>query len=201
MKRAWLRLRCRALRVVVTDVDGVLTDAGVYYGEAGDELKKFSIRDGAGVALLKSAGLTVGAITGESHALVARRMKKIGADFLLSGVRDKLQAVERHAARNGFALSEMGYLGDEINDVCMLGKVGVFFAPADAAPEIRSNADMVLETRGGEGALREAAQIILAYQGKLEDAIDEYVRGCRGQNAGVRLHTFKRVARGTRKRS
>ena len=200
MKRAWLRVRCRALRVVVTDVDGVLTDAGVYYGEAGDELKKFSIRDGAGVALLKSAGLTVGAITGESHALVARRMKKIGADFLLSGVRDKLEALERHAARDGFKLSEMGYIGDEINDVCLLGKVGVFFAPADAAPEIRSGADVVLETHGGDGALREAAQIVLAYQGKLEDAIDEYVRGCRGQNANARTHRLTRVAPRTRKR-
>ncbi len=200
MKRAWLRLRCRALRVVVTDVDGVLTDAGVYYGEAGDELKKFSIRDGAGVALLKSAGLSVGAITGESHALVARRMKKIGADFLLSGVRDKLEAIERHAARDGFKLSEIGYIGDEINDVCLLGKVGVFFAPADAAPEIRSGADVVLETRGGEGALREAAQIVLAYQGRLQDAIDEYVRRCRGQNGSARTHRLTRVAPRTRRR-
>jgi len=200
VKRAWLRVRCRALRVVVTDVDGVLTDAGVYYGEAGDELKKFSIRDGAGVALLKSAGLTVGAITGESHALVARRMKKIGADFLLSGVRDKLEAIEHHAARDGFKLTEMGYIGDEINDVCLLGKVGVFFAPADAAPEIRSGADVVLETRGGEGALREAAQMVLAYQGKLQDAIDEYVRSCRGQNGSARTHRLARVAPRTRRR-
>ena len=80
MKAASIRERCRRLRVVVTDVDGVLTDGGMYYGESGEELKKFNIRDGAGVALLKSAGLMVGAMTGESRALVNRRMEKMGVE-------------------------------------------------------------------------------------------------------------------------
>lgn len=193
MKGAQLKARCRTLRVVVTDVDGVLTDAGVYYGEAGDELKKFSIRDGAGVALLKCAGLRVGAITGETHELVARRMKKIGADFLLSGVTDKLDALERFAADEKFKLSQIAYLGDEINDVCLLGRVGVFFAVADAAAEVRARADVVLATRGGEGALREAARIVLEAQGKFPAALDEYVRRCRGQNARMRVRKLSRV--------
>jgi 3-deoxy-D-manno-octulosonate 8-phosphate phosphatase (KDO 8-P phosphatase) len=176
MTAAALRARCRRLRVIVTDVDGVLTDGGMYYGESGEEMKRFNIRDGAGVALLKCAGLFVGAMTGESRDLVDRRAEKMGLDFLVSGARHKLGALERFATKNGFTLKEVAYLGDEINDCGLLGRVGVFFAVADAGPEVRRGADVVLKTRGGAGALREAAEIVLRHQGRLTSSLTEYLR-------------------------
>jgi YrbI family 3-deoxy-D-manno-octulosonate 8-phosphate phosphatase len=191
MKTASIRERCRRLRVVVTDVDGVLTDGGMYYGESGEELKKFNIRDGAGVALLKGAGLAVGAMTGESRELVKRRVEKMGVDFLVSGARHKLGALERCAAERGFTLGEVGYVGDEINDASLLGRVGVFFAVADAGPEIRRGADVILKTRGGDGALREAASIVLRHQGRLASALAEYLRGLEAAGPGAEAsHDF-----------
>lgn len=189
---AALREKCRRVRVVVTDVDGVLTDGGMYYGELGEEFKKFNIRDGAGVALLTSAGLRVGAMTGESRALVARRVEKMGMDFLLDGVRHKLSRLTHYATANGFALDEVAYLGDEINDVPLLGKVGIFFAVSDAGPEILRDADVVLVSRGGEGALREAAGIVLGSQGKMEAALAEYLRRSEAGADSGKLHEFER---------
>ena len=190
MTAATLRARCRRLRVIVTDVDGVLTDGGMYYGESGEEMKRFNIRDGAGVALLKCAGLFVGAMTGESRDLVDRRAEKMGMDFLVSGVRHKLGALERFAAKNGFALKEVAYIGDEINDCNLLGRVGVFFAVADAGPEIRQGADVVLKTRGGAGALREAAEIVLRHQGRLKSSLSEYLRRSEEATEIENVHLF-----------
>jgi len=191
MTDATLRSRCRRLRVIVADVDGVLTDGGMYYGESGEEMKRFNIRDGVGVALLKCAGLFVGAMTGESRDLVDRRAEKMGMDFLVSGARHKLSALERFAAKNGFALTEVAYIGDEINDYGLLGRVGVFFAVADAGPEIRKGADVVLKTRGGAGALREAAEVVLRHQGRLKSSLSEYLRRSE-EAAGIEnVHLFQ----------
>jgi len=200
MRAATLRARCRRLRVIVTDVDGVLTDGGMYYGESGEEMKRFNIRDGVGVALLKCAGLFVGAMTGESRDLVDRRAEKMGMDFLVSGARHKLGALERFAAKNEFALQEVAYLGDEINDCCLLGRVGVFFAVADAGPEIRKGADVVLKTRGGAGALREAAEVVLRHQGRLKSSLSEYLRRSKEAAEIENVHLF-RSERGRKSRA
>ncbi|HRX85473.1 MAG TPA: HAD hydrolase family protein [Phycisphaerae bacterium] len=171
-----LSARLQRLSVVITDVDGVLTDGGMYYGEGGDEFKKFNIRDGAGVALLKAAGLVVGALTGESRRLNARRLEKIGVDFYFEGVRDKRQCLHEYLTQSGIEARQVAFIGDEINDYCLLGEVGVFFAVADACSEIRERADQVLRSRGGEGALREAATIILEAQGKAGEALQTYLQ-------------------------
>jgi YrbI family 3-deoxy-D-manno-octulosonate 8-phosphate phosphatase len=183
MKAVDLNERLRKIKVVVTDVDGVLTDGGMYYGAGGDEIKKFNVRDGAGVALLKLAGIRVGAITGENISLVERRMRKIGANFLYVGVRDKLACVEKAAADLGVSPDEIAYVGDEINDYALLGGVGVFFAVADANSIILSRADHVLKTKGGEGALREVCERILHAQEKAEEALAAYVRNSREESS------------------
>ena len=176
MHEADFRKRIQAIRVVITDVDGVLTDGGMYYAENGDEVKKFNVRDGAGVVLLKLAGVKVGAVTGETTELVRRRMKKIGVDFLATGVRDKFAYLEEYLGQQSYSPAQAAYIGDEINDYGLLGNVGLFFAVADACPEIRARADHVLESKGGEGALREVASIILLSQGKAEEARKAYLR-------------------------
>ena len=141
MKRQEFEDRCRRIRILVSDVDGVLTDGGMYYAEHGDELKKFNVRDGAGVALLQASGIAVGTMTGESTELVVRRMNKIGMQFTLTGIRNKKDALARFLSKHGCSREEIAYVGDEINDFCMLGNVGIFFAPKDACRAIEEKAD------------------------------------------------------------
>jgi len=173
-----LKEKCLAIQAVITDVDGVMTDGGMYYGEGGDELKKFNVRDGVGVVLLRSAGIKVGAMTGESTHLVKRRMKKIGMDFLYCGVRDKSAVLKEFLAKSGLKKENVAYIGDEINDICLLGEVGLFLAVADGCQEIRDRADYVLKTRGGRGTLREAAEIILTATGKMKESFAIYRKRC-----------------------
>ena len=181
MIKAELKKKCRAIRVVITDVDGVLTDGGMYYAENGDELKKFNVRDGVGCILLRLAGLKVGAFTGEAGELIKRRMKKIGADFFFTEVKDKLACLNRYIAENGLTKDQVAYIGDEINDYCLLDSVGLFFAVADANDLIRRKADFCLQTPGGSGALRETATIILTAQNALQTALDLYINKSRSQ--------------------
>lgn len=168
--------KCQAIRLVITDADGVLTDGGMYYSEKGDELKKFNVRDGVGVVLMQLAGIRVGAFTGEATKLVERRLKKIGVDFIFTRVKNKLDCLEKCLSEENYHAAEAAYIGDEINDYCLLGKVGLFFAVADANPIIKEKADFVLETPGGQGSLREVAQILLSAQGKLDQALESYVK-------------------------
>ncbi|MHC4074854.1 MAG: KdsC family phosphatase [Planctomycetota bacterium] len=168
--------KCRHIRVVITDVDGVLTDGGMYYSEHGDELKKFNVRDGVGVILMQLAGLKVGAFTGEATTLVIRRFEKIGIDFGQGSIKDKLGSLNNYLSENNYKPEQVAYIGDEINDYCLIGKVGLFFTVADANPVIKNKADFILETPGGHGVLREVAQLLLSAQDKLDYAFDLYIK-------------------------
>ncbi|RKY09257.1 MAG: 3-deoxy-D-manno-octulosonate 8-phosphate phosphatase [Planctomycetota bacterium] len=170
-----LKSKCKKIKMVITDIDGVLTDGGMYYSENGDELKKFNVRDGVGVILLKLAGLKVGAITGELTELVQRRIDKIKMDFVFRGVRDKLSCLKQCLKDYDITCEEVAYIGDEINDYCLFGNVGLFICPADANPVIKEKADLVLQSKGGEGVLREAAALLLKNQSKLMSAMDKYL--------------------------
>jgi YrbI family 3-deoxy-D-manno-octulosonate 8-phosphate phosphatase len=176
MNQDQLNERCRDIRLVVTDVDGILTDGGMYYGEDGNELKQFSVKDGAGTALMQASGLQLGAMTGEATSMVRRRIKKIGLDFLYAQVSNKLSCLEKHAEKHGCRMQEIAYVGDEINDYLLLGKVGVFFTVPDANTIISEKADWTLKTAGGKGVLREVAKIILKSQGEYEKALNLYLR-------------------------
>ena len=166
--------RCRKIRVVVTDVDGVLTDGGMYYGDDGVELKRFNVRDGAGIALLQAAGLKTGLLTGEISPLIERRAAKIGADFLWTGIKDKLSCLQDFADKTGITLEAIAYIGDEINDCQLPGRTGLFFTVPDGNRLIQEKADWILETPGGNGVLREVALLILETQGTLQEAMRCY---------------------------
>lgn len=156
-----LALRCRRIKLVLTDVDGVLTDAGMYYSESGDELKKFNTRDGQGAALLRERGFMVGVVTAESTQIVARRAKKLGIDILYQGVKDKKSLVETIAKERGLALEEIAYIGDDVGDLDVLGSVGLSACPRNAIPEVKRIVAFVCEAGGGEGAFREFAECII----------------------------------------
>lgn len=172
--------RIERVEIVVTDVDGVLTDGGMFYSETGDELKKFNVRDGMGVALLQAAGMKVGAITGESAALIKRRLDKIGMDFSYLGVKNKRTCMTEVLERFDCDSHAVAYIGDELNDQPIFGEVGVFLAPADACEFVRARADHVLRANGGKGVLREAAEFLLREAGAYDRAVEIYTRGLLG---------------------
>jgi len=154
------------LRVFATDVDGVLTDAGMYYSESGDEVKKFHTRDGMGIKLLQRAGLITAFVTQENTKLVARRGDKLAIPEVHQGVQDKLPVLQAIAARHGVTLREVAYMGDDLNDLTALKAVGFSASPADGLLPIRKVVTYVCRAKGGEGAVREVAEMILEAQGK-----------------------------------
>ncbi len=155
-------LQC--IRLFATDVDGVLTDAGMYYAESGDEWKKFNTRDGMGLKLLQKAGIVTAIVTQERTKLVARRAEKLAIPELHQGVLDKLSLVREMAARHGLTLSQVAYIGDDVNDLETLKEVGFSATPADGMPQVAAAVDYVCQKKGGEGAVREICEMILAAQ-------------------------------------
>ncbi len=156
-----IRSLLQEIRLFATDVDGVLTDAGMYYSESGDEWKKFNTRDGMGIKLLQKAGLVTAIVTQERTRLVARRAEKLAIPELHQGVMDKLSVIREMAARHGISLQQVAYIGDDVNDIEALQAVGFSAAPADGLPQVLKVVDYVCRQKGGEGAVRELAEMIL----------------------------------------
>jgi YrbI family 3-deoxy-D-manno-octulosonate 8-phosphate phosphatase len=144
-----------------TDVDGVLTDAGMYYSESGDEWKKFNTRDGMGIKLLQRAGLITALVTQERTRLVARRAEKLAISEVHQGAMDKLSVIREMATRHGLSLREVAFIGDDVNDMEALKAVGFSAAPGDSLPQVLQIVDYVCQKKGGEGAVREIAEMIL----------------------------------------
>lgn len=158
----------KGIRLFATDVDGVLTDAGMYYSESGDEWKKFNTRDGMGIKLLQKAGLITAIVTQERTRLVARRAEKLAIPELHQGVFDKLSVIRDMAMRHGISLKEVAYVGDDVNDIEALKAVGLSAAPADGLPQVLGIVDYVCRQKGGEGAVRELADLILHSRGRMK---------------------------------
>jgi N-acylneuraminate cytidylyltransferase len=150
------------IKMFFTDCDGCLTDGGMYYSEYGDELKKFNARDGMGFALLRQKGIITGIITSENVKLNQRRAEKLKLDILEAGCKDKARAVEKICQERGIDIKNVLYIGDDINDIELIKKAGFGCCPADAMPQVREVADFVTKAKGGEGVIRELAEMIIA---------------------------------------
>src|SRR5437016_8082892 len=157
-----LQARLRRVRLVAMDVDGVLTESGMYYTESGDELKKFHVRDGMGIKLLQAAGLVTAFITREKTAIVERRGQKLAVPEVHQGVDDKLAVLTTLAQKYGLTLEQVAYIGDDVNDLEALHAVGFSTAPADAMPSVLKAVHYICTKKGGAGAVREIADLILA---------------------------------------
>jgi 3-deoxy-D-manno-octulosonate 8-phosphate phosphatase (KDO 8-P phosphatase) len=165
LRRAEARLRARRIRLVLADCDGVLTDTGVYYAETGELMKRFSIRDGMGVDRLRDAGIESGIVSGERSPSIARRAEKLAIRHLLLGAKDKRAAVEGLCAEIGLQLAQVAYIGDDVNDLAIIdavGAQGLTAAPRDALPEVAARVHHRGVVPGGQGALRDFADWILA---------------------------------------
>ena len=155
----------KELKLFATDVDGVLTDAGMYYGESGEELKKFHTRDGMGIKLLQAQGLITAIITMEDTKIVARRGKKLGIPEVFQGAKDKVAVLCHLSEKYGIPFGQMAYIGDDVNDIEALQAVGYAAAPADCVEQVRQVVHYICKKNGGEGAVREVIDRILAAKG------------------------------------
>jgi 3-deoxy-D-manno-octulosonate 8-phosphate phosphatase (KDO 8-P phosphatase) len=170
-----LRARAARLRLVLTDSDGVLTDGGVYYGDGGEALRRFSVRDGMGVERLREAGVATAIVTREQSGVVERRSAKLRLPHLFLGVQDKAARLPAIVAETGCGLGEMAYIGDDVNDLgimAAIGERGLTAAPADAMPEVLAACHHRCAARGGHGAFRDFAEWLLALRREPSDPGD-----------------------------
>ena len=160
----------KSIKLFLTDVDGCLTDGGMYYSAAGEEMKRFCVYDGMGMVLLRQAGIACGILTSEQSAIVKARAEKLRLDFLYLGVGSKdrpgcltkLEAAKRICEKLGISMEEVCYVGDDVNDIDLLKAVGMPCCPPNARKEVKAIPGVkVLKTPGGQGAIREIADELL----------------------------------------
>jgi len=159
--------RAARIKLLLTDIDGVWTDTGVYYSERGEEMKRFSLRDGMGVERLRElAGVETGIVTGENSGAVVKRAEKLGIREIHLQARNKKAIVGEIMRRKALSPEEVAFIGDDTNDIAVMKSVGLCACPADAVPEVREIAHFVSANKGGFGAFRDFAEIIIAHMNK-----------------------------------
>lgn len=162
-----------AIKYLVIDVDGTLTDAGIYYDEHGNELKKFCTKDAAGFFAAHQIGIKILVLTGRECAATARRMKEMRVEYLVQNCKDKVQYLKNFMRENHIGKEEIGYLGDDLNDLPGMALCGFTGCPADACEEVKKRADYISDTKGGYGAVRDIISGLLKLRGQWEEAIGQ----------------------------
>ena len=162
------------IKLLLLDVDGVLTDGRLYYGNSGEELKAFDIQDGLGIKLLQKGGVKVGIITGRRSALLQRRAEELAISPLVQGREDKWLALNEILEDLDVSLEEIAFVGDDLPDLAVIKRVGLGITPANGSHIVASQADWQTNNRGGDGAVREVAELILGAQDKLESILATY---------------------------
>ena len=165
--RWWaLRRRLRSTSLLVLDVDGVLTDGGLWFDAEGQLSKRFDVRDGLGIRLLQQAGIDIAFLSGGQGGATEVRARQLGINHCLVGIKDKPAALTALQNQMRVSVEQTAFVGDDLNDLAVRPVVGLLFAPADACRPIRHGADAVLQRRGGHGAVRELAERILQGRGR-----------------------------------
>lgn len=164
--------QAKKIRLLAMDVDGVLTDGRIILGGQEQEFKCFDVRDGMGLSLARKAGFKTAFITGRSSDAVRRRADELHCTHCLQGISDKKAAMEGILHEEQLAWEEVAYIGDDLNDLSIMNRVGLAIAVRDAAPEVLKAAAYCCEARGGRGAVREAVELILKTQGKWDNLVD-----------------------------
>lgn len=167
--------RAARIRLVVFDVDGVLTDGSLFLGDGGEEYKAFHSRDGHGMKMLQEAGVELAVITGRTSKVVEHRMASLGIEHVFQGQQDKLPAFEALVARVGLAPAECAYVGDDVVDLPVMRRVGLAIAVQDAHPLVVRHAHWQTPSPGGRGAARDVCELILEARGELERMLARYL--------------------------
>ncbi len=171
------------IKLVLTDIDGVWTDGGMYYDNQGNEWKKFNTSDSAGIILLRNAGIQTGIITGEHTKIVAARARKLNISLLKMGVKNKLAVARKISHELNIPLENMAYVGDDVNDIDLLENVAISAAPANAPEYVKKHAGLKLQKSGGEGAFREFAEKILNQMGLFDKALQDWLNQIRASQS------------------
>jgi 3-deoxy-D-manno-octulosonate 8-phosphate phosphatase (KDO 8-P phosphatase) len=158
--------RARRIRFLILDVDGVMTDGGLYYSADGVELKRFNAHDGYGIKRAREAGLGIGIISGRETPIVTTRARTLGIEDVYQGVVDKVAAMREIQARHNLEDTEIAYIGDDLFDLPLLAVAGFSAAPKNARPEVRRKVDYVTSMPGGDGAVREIIDFILLHRAR-----------------------------------
>ena len=173
--REELEARAAAVRLIVFDVDGVLTDGGLYYGPDGEALKRFDVRDGHAMALARKAGLPCAWLTARSSPMVELRARELGIAIVRQGRRHKLEGLEEILGELATPPEACAYMGDDLNDLAPMARVGLPACPADAASEVRAQALFVAHHPGGRGAARELIELCLKASGRWERVVEDQI--------------------------
>jgi 3-deoxy-D-manno-octulosonate 8-phosphate phosphatase (KDO 8-P phosphatase) len=156
------------IKLVLLDVDGVLTDGSIIYDDAGKEIKIFQVKDGLGIRMLKAAGIHTGIVTGRKSNALTCRCRELGISRIWDGVKDKLRTLKEILEEFGVSADETAYIGDDLPDLSIMQNIGLPIAVADAHREVKAASHVITQMSGGHGAVREICEVLLKAQGKWE---------------------------------
>ncbi len=168
--------KARNVKLLILDVDGVLTDGRIVLDDGGVETKCFDVRDGHGIKMLKRANIDVAIITGRESQVVSHRARELGIDSVYQNIHDKLEVYEAILQEKGLRDGEVGFVGDDLVDLPLLRRVGFAAVVADGVEELKPYADYISRNKGGRGAVREIIELILKAQGKWAELMERYLR-------------------------
>lgn len=161
----------QAIKYLVIDVDGTMTDAGIYYDEKGNELKKFCTKDAAGFFAARHVGIKIMVLTGRECAATTRRMREMKVDYLVQNIKDKLTYLDEFIHAEKISYDQIGYLGDDLNDLAGMKKSGFAGCPSDACDEVKEICDYISSVKGGQGAVRDIIADLLKVRGEWDSAV------------------------------
>jgi 3-deoxy-D-manno-octulosonate 8-phosphate phosphatase (KDO 8-P phosphatase) len=167
----------KQIRLLLLDVDGVMTAGEIIYSDSGEQFKIFNVKDGLGIRLLKEAGIDVGIVTGRTGKALHHRCHNLGIDLIFDGVRNKADALHAITERTGIAVEAMAFIGDDLPDLMIMKRVGLAVAVADAHETIRKTAHLTTHAPGGRGAVREVCEAVLKAQGIWEELTAKLFNG------------------------
>lgn len=168
--------RLKGIRILILDVDGVLTDGKIIYTDGGVEIKAFDVRDGHGIKLVMRSGMDVALITARQSSVVDHRAKDLGIDLVYQGMKDKLRAFDEILEKKSLKPEDVAYVGDDIIDLPVLKRAGFSCAVSDAVAEVKGAVDYVASRPGGGGAVREICELILKARGKWDGIVRDYLQ-------------------------
>jgi 3-deoxy-D-manno-octulosonate 8-phosphate phosphatase (KDO 8-P phosphatase) len=175
LKQADLQKKLNQIKLLLLDVDGVLTDGQITYTDSGEQIKSFNCRDGLGLRLLMDNDIKVGIVTGRTSKALTHRCQNLGLDLVFDGIKDKSKALDRITQLTGIAAQDIAFVGDDLIDLPAMIRTGICFSVPDAPREVKSHATMVTSARGGHGAVREICETILKAQGAWDKILNLYL--------------------------
>ncbi|MBU0969531.1 MAG: HAD-IIIA family hydrolase [Proteobacteria bacterium] len=167
--------KLRPIKLLLLDVDGVLTDGQITYTDTGEQIKSFDSKDGLGLRLIMDNGIRVGIVTGRKSNALAHRCRNLGIDLVFDGTKDKAGALAKIIEQTGICAQDIAFVGDDLIDLPAMIRVGVSFTVPDAPREVKDRAGFVTSARGGHGAVREICEAILKSQGLWDQLLNQYL--------------------------